>query len=64
MVYLFYNCLTERGFKFKPLVEKYAVFDNLVFNKDKTLTVLKLEYADEAYSSDLARNKLGLTSVS
>lgn len=64
MVYLFYNCLTDRGHKFKPLVEKYAIFDNFVFNQDKTLTLFKLEYSDEAYSSDLARNKLDLTSVS
>jgi hypothetical protein len=60
MVYLFYNCLTERGSKFKILVEKYAIFDNLAFNDDQSLTKLKPEYSDEAFSSDLAREKLGL----
>lgn len=59
MVFLFYNCLTERGSKFKPLVEKYAIFDNLAFNDDEALAALKTKYADEAFSSDLARVKLG-----
>lgn len=60
MVYLFYNCLTERGSKFKTLVEKYAIFDNLAFNNDIKLTALSYEYFDEAFNSDLARKKLGL----
>lgn len=60
MVYLYHNCLTERGLKFKPLVEKYAIFDNLAFNNDKKLVALQSEYLAEAFSSDLAREKLGL----
>lgn len=63
MVYLYYNCLTERGSKFKNLVEKYAIFDNLAFNDDPSLTKLQAEYSAEAFSSYLARNKLGLTST-
>ena len=60
MVYLFYNCLTERGNKFKTLVEKYAIFDNLAFNDDISLTKLQLEYSAESFNSNLAREKLGL----
>jgi Putative phage abortive infection protein len=56
MTFLFCNCLTDRGVKFKALVEKYAIFDNLVFNGDKTqtLVLLQSEYLDLAFSSDLA----------
>ncbi len=60
MVYIFYNCLTDRGSKLKPLVEKYAIFDNLVFNDDKSLTTLSCDYSHEAFDSSSARRKLGL----
>ena len=49
---LFYNCLTENGCeKFKPLIEKYAIFNNLrpellANPNDKSL------YAASAYSRD------------
>lgn len=48
-ILLFYNCLHENGIeKFKPLIEKYALFKNidtsLILNKDH----LK-EYSDSAY---------------
>jgi hypothetical protein len=61
MVYLFYNCLTDRGYKFKALVEKYAIFDNLVFNNNKSLTKLSCEYLHDAFDSSSARRKLGLS---
>lgn len=60
MVYLYHNCLTDRGHKFKPLVEKYAIFDNLVFNNDRTLITLSSHYLHEAFDSSSARKKLGL----
>lgn len=52
LVILFYNCLTEYGCeKFKPLIEKYTVFNNLrpellANPNDKSL------YATSAYSRD------------
>ncbi|MFH1816658.1 MAG: putative phage abortive infection protein [Pseudomonadota bacterium] len=61
MVYLFYNGQTNRGEKFKPLIEKYALFDNLNFTSDRVLAILKecppdtKGYAATAYSSDAAR---------
>lgn len=50
LVMLFYNCLTENGReKFKPLIEKYAIFNNLrdelLANKEH-----KKEYVETAYS--------------
>lgn len=66
MVYLFYNGQTSRGSKFRRLVEKYALFDNLNFKSDVVITHLKLHaqtdirYANTAYNSRLARKELGL----
>ena len=66
MVYLFYNGHTSRGKNFKPLIEKYALFDNLNFSSDQVIGVLKEcppdseGYAHSAYSSDAARAVLGL----
>jgi Putative phage abortive infection protein len=66
MVYLFYNGQTDRGLKFRRLVDKYALFDNLNFDSDAVIKHLKehpLEnrgYADTAYDSRLARVALGL----
>ena len=38
LVILFYNCLSHRGAKFKPLVEKYSLLENmdvgLLLNKE------------------------------
>lgn len=50
LVMLFYNCLTENGRKkFKPLIEKYTIFNNLrvelLANKEH-----KKEYVETAYS--------------
>jgi len=52
-LWLFYNCLSDKGSgKFKPLIEKYAFFDNL----DK-VTLPKAEHAKfydpKAFDSDL-----------
>lgn len=61
MVFLFYNGMTERGAKFKPLIERYALFDNLTIDSDRLLMILKkypmdtVGYAPGAYNSDLAR---------
>lgn len=49
--FLFYNCLSDNGReKFKPLIEKYALFNNL---RDKVLNNPKTErakYNDSAYN--------------
>lgn len=69
MVYLFYNGHTNRGEKFKPLIEKYALFDNLTFESDCVLALYKNNppnhegYRPSAYSSDVARAALGLQGV-
>lgn len=66
MVYLFYNGYTDRGEKFRSLVEKYALFDNLNFESDPVIAHLKNkapngnQYSDSAYDSRLARKALGL----
>lgn len=65
-VYLFYNGLTERGTKFKSLINTYALFDNLTFENDpvlehiKTYSPLARSYEESAFDSLLARHKLGL----
>lgn len=65
-VYLFYNGLTERGGKFRQLVNKYALFDNLTFENDPVLESLRdnqppeVAYEERAFSSVLARRALGL----
>lgn len=66
MIFLFYNGLTGVGEKFKPLIEKYALFDNLTFDSDIGIKTIKKHlspqkfYLDSAFSSELAREKLGL----
>lgn len=66
MAYLFYNGYTLRGEKFKPLVEKYALFDNMNFDSDSVIVHVRRNppkdicYADSAYDSRLARKGLGL----
>lgn len=50
LVMLFYNCLTSNGrAKFKPLIEKYAIFNNL---REELLANAedKKEYTNDAYS--------------
>lgn len=65
-VYLFYNGLTERGSKFKSLINKYALFDNLTFENDPILehvrhhTPVVIDYDESAFDSMVARHKLGL----
>lgn len=52
LVMLFYNCLTANGrAKFKPLIEKYAIFNNL---REELLADVehKREYAAGAYGND------------
>lgn len=66
MVYLFYNGYTDRGMKFRRLIDKYALFDNLNFDSDQVIACVKKfppsgrSYAETAYDSCLARRKLGL----
>lgn len=63
MVFLFYNGMTDRGIKFKPLIERYALFDNLTVESDKLLTILKecpmdsVGYSPAAFDSDMARGR-------
>lgn len=66
MCYLYFNGLTNRGNKFKFLVEKYALFDNFTIESDASLEIIKKyyspeeNYASSAFSSEIAREKLGL----
>lgn len=66
MVYFYYNGLTSFGEKFKPIIEKYALFDNLTFDSDIGIKTVKKHlipqkfYLAPAFSSELAREKLGL----
>lgn len=49
LVMLFYNCLTANGrAKFKPLIEKYSIFNNL---REELLAKRehKKEYSEKAY---------------
>ena len=65
-VYLFYNGLTTRGAKFRQLVNKYALFDNLTFENDPVLEHVRRNqptdaaYDESAFNSVLARRALGL----
>ena len=50
LVMMFYNCLTANGRdKFKPLIEKYAVFNNLRLELLAKVND-KEEYAQGAYN--------------
>lgn len=66
MIYLFYNGLTGVGEKFKHLIEKYALFDNLTFDSDIGIKTIRKYlapqkfYLEVAFNSELAREKLGL----
>ena len=62
MVFLYYNGLTGSGKKFKLLIEKYALFDNLTFDSEIGIKVMNKHYNIEnnylksAFSSELARS--------
>jgi len=66
LVYLFYNAQTPRGSKFKVLMEKYAILDNLTLDADCVLAFVKEQpgdgrgFAHTAYCSVTARRALGL----
>lgn len=66
MVYIFYNGLTTRGRNFKVYVEKYALFDNLNFDSDPVIKIVKENppnnqgFRRYAYSSNSARESLGI----
>lgn len=60
MIFIFLNCMTKRGQKFKLLVEKYAIFDNLSLESDELLQGYSKNYLNEAFNSELAREKLNL----
>ena len=61
MVFFYYNGLTGSGKKFKILIEKYALFDNLTFDSDIGIKVMnkyfdtKNNYLETAFNSELAR---------
>jgi len=61
MVFLFYNGMSARGTKFKDLINRYALFDNLTIDSDLLLLILKecpmdsVGYAPTAFNSDEAR---------
>lgn len=57
LLLLFYNALTPQGAAFKPLIERWALFDNLpgmrlLSQSDKHKTL----FADVAYSTEKAQN--------
>ena len=64
MVFFYYNGLTGSGKKFKLLIEKYALLDNLTFDSDIGIKVMnkhfdvEKNYLTSAFSSDLARGML------
>lgn len=66
MVYLFYNGHTIRGARFKPLIETYALFDNLNLKADRIVEIIAESppdidgYKQSAFSSDLAKVALRL----
>lgn len=61
MVFLYYNGLTGSGKKFKLLIEKYALLDNLTFDSDIGIKVMNKyfdignNYSKTAFNSELAR---------
>lgn len=61
LVYFYYNGLTVAGEKFKPIIEKYALFDNLNLDSDICIKITTQNivsgktYSKEAFNSDLAR---------
>lgn len=61
MVFLFYNGHTSQGARFKDLINRYALFDNLDPTRDPLILAMKenppdaIGYAASAYSSDEAR---------
>lgn len=61
LVYFYYNGLTVTGGKFKPIIEKYALFDNLNLDSDICIKITTQNhisekiYSKEAFNSDLAR---------
>jgi uncharacterized membrane protein len=66
LIYLYFNCLTPRGEKFKRLAEKYALFDNLNSDTASLVDVLRsLQYqrcylSSTAFDSKAARIAVGL----
>ena len=70
MVFFYYNGLTGTGRKFKLLIEKYALFDNLTFDSDIGIKIMNKyfdienNYAKTAFNSDIARDKFSLTKSS
>jgi hypothetical protein len=67
---LFYNALSDQGAKFKTLIERYALFDNLGVDggtgpeSERLIFLVQWEnpagkqYADSAFSSELAKAAL------
>lgn len=66
MVFLYYNGLTGSGKKFKELIEKYALFDNLTLDSDIGMKVMSKYfdtqnyYTPTAFNSEIARNELNV----
>lgn len=69
MVFLFFNGMSHRGSNFKPLIERYALFDNFTTHTDRLLTILRqcpmdaVGYAPMAFSSDEARKTASKASL-
>jgi Putative phage abortive infection protein len=64
MAWVFFNALTPNGEKFKVLIEKYALFDNLAMSEasrnSHTLLFCRSKFAARAFSSAEAKTLLGI----
>lgn len=71
MMILLYSGCTEQGANFVPLIEKYALFDNLESRTDGLVSAMRqvlvykpcqdFPYKSSAFSSSAAKIKLGIT---
>lgn len=63
-ILLFYNGISEEGEKFRPLIEKYALFDNLNTESEVLHLLVQWEnpngtsYAETAFQSEIAKAAL------
>ena len=48
LLWIFYNCLSLKGAKFKPLIEKYSLLKNLPIKEIHNSLILKM-YDKKAY---------------
>lgn len=69
LILLFVNGLTPQGEKFILFINKYALFDNLVIDRHKSILAIQNSpgispYHDSAFNTDLARKGIELNSKS